>query len=46
MITDSGYQPINVTESNPYDIQYTYETPKGSADDCCGEGCCDHENKK
>ena len=51
MITDSGFNPCNYqTETNPYDIQYTYQMPKGSADtSCCGNNCeCknNNENKK
>ena len=44
MITDSGFAPINVTESNPYDIQYTYTDSDNS---CCGGDCgCKDNNEK
>ena len=41
MITDSGYNPINVTTENPYDIQYN------TNDTCCGGDCgCNGNNEK
>tara|TARA_R110001583_G_scaffold29433_1_gene103080 strand:- start:64 stop:321 length:258 start_codon:yes stop_codon:yes gene_type:complete len=40
MITDSGYDPINITEPNPYDIQYTGDNT------CCGGNCGCNNNEK
>jgi hypothetical protein len=36
IVTDSGFDPINVTDPNPYDIQYEYTDNDNS---CCGGDC-------